>query len=652
MQFTTREANMLKRFFVVFLALLLLTSISTVAAQNRSVVWQDWDVRIYNVDTTNNQFDVSETYQLRFNGQFSSGFAIIPLEFVEDIRNVQVYEDDELLDRECSGDAGTYCVTSNSNEVSIDYYFTRPISNDTQEFRIEYHVIGAIRVYDTGDLLGWTVVPEDHFDSEVQSSTVTVEMPEGYAPREGVDPVETYGTPSEVNVLGNTITAETTQSLGTTGDFRIGIQFPHDPNGRKPSWQADYDERQAYEEGVKPLIDVGLIGLSILIALGGPLLIYLQWYSRGRDPKVGIVPEYLTEPPSGIRPAVVGTLIDEQADLRDVLSTLLDLAHRGYIVMEESRQEGFMGIGSTSSFTFKRTDKSLDDLMTFEKNLVNRLFPGDAMERTLDSLHNKFYQFIPTLQADLYNQLVSEGFFTTAPNITRNTWTGVGIGIIAIPVLIGVGVYYFGWELSAAIILALAALAFTGIVMLGVANFMPAKTRKGAEESAKWKAFYQYMNQLDKYTTVEEAAARFEEYLPYAVAFGLNNQWLRRFSKLDDMPVPIWYYPTYMGGPYSGGYRPGTPLRRFSGHRGGSPIDLGGESSGQFSLDDMSGNMSRGLQSMSDGLTNMLNSAGRVMTSQPQQSSSSGRWRSGGRSFGGGGFRGGGFSGGGSRGFR
>ena len=111
---------MLKRFFVVFLALLLLTSISTVTAQNRSVVWQDWDVRIYNVDTTNNQFDVSETYQLRFNGQFSSGFAIIPLEFVEDIRNVQVYEDGELLKRECSEDEGTYCVTSNSNEVSIE----------------------------------------------------------------------------------------------------------------------------------------------------------------------------------------------------------------------------------------------------------------------------------------------------------------------------------------------------------------------------------------------------------------------------------------------------------------------------------------------------------------------------------------------------
>jgi uncharacterized membrane protein len=643
---------MLKRLCVLFLALLLLTSISTTTAQDRSVVWQSWDVHIYNVDTTNNQFDVSETYQLRFNGRFTVGLATIPLQFVEDIRNIRVYEDDEPLERGCSEQAGTYCLTTSSDGVSVEYYFTRPISNDTGEFRIDYTAIGAIRVYDTGDLLGWTVVSEDHFGFEVQNSTITVELPQGYAPREGVDPIETYGTPADVSVLGSTITAETTQSLGTDGYFRIGIQYPHDPNARKPSWQDAYTQQQEYDEKVKPLLDIGLFGLSILIALGGPLLIYLQWYSRGRDPKVGLVPEYLSEPPSDIRPAVVGALIDEQADLRDVLSTLIDLAHRGYIVMEESRQEGFMGIGSTSKFTFKRTDKPLDDLLTFEANLVNRIFSMGMMERTLDSLQNNFYQYIPVLQNDLYSQLVTEGFFTTAPNVTRNVWTGIGGAIIAIPVVIGFAVYYFGSTLSPMIILALAALGFTGVVTFGVASFMPAKTREGAEESAKWRAFYRYIHNLEKYTTVEEAANRFEEYLPYAVAFGLNNQWLRRFSKLDDMPVPIWYYPTYMGGPYSGGYRPGTPLRRIGGYGSGNPIDLGGGSDGQFSLNEMSNNMAQGLQSMSDGLTNMLNSAGRAMTSQPQQSSSSGRWGSGGRSFGGGGFRGGGFSGGGSRGFR
>jgi uncharacterized membrane protein YgcG len=641
---------MLKRFFVIFITLLL--GINAAAAQDRTVIWERWDVRIYNVHTEDNELEVSETYELRFIGQFTVGTATIPLQYVEDVRDVQVYEDGERLERGCAEQRGTYCVTSTRDSIGVEYYFTRPLSNTTREFRIDYEVVGAIRTYETGDLLGWTVVPTDRFGFEVQNSTITIEMPEGYAPREGIDPVETYGVPAEVDVLGSTITATVSGSLDTDGDFRIGVQFPHNPEARTPSWQAAYDQQQAYDESVRPLIDFGLVGLSALIALGGPLMIFLQWYTRGRDPKIGIVPEYLSEPPSAIRPAVVGTLVDERADLRDVLSTLVDLAQRGYMVMEENREEGFLGIGSSSKFTFKRTAESAQDLKPFETRLLNNIFSGGRMERTLDSLQNVFYQYIPQLEHDLYQQLVAEGYFTVAPNVTRNTWLAVGGGILGIPILGGFIALTTETALSFTIVLALLAVGFTGVVGLIVANAMPAKTRKGAEEAAKWKAFYRYMDNLDKYTSVEEAAARFDAYLPYAVAFGLNNEWLRRFSKLDNMPIPPWYYPTYMGGPYSGGYRPGSPLRRVGGYRGGSPIDFGGGSGVQFSLDDASQNMSRGLQNMSDGLTNMLNSAGRVMTSRPQSSSSSGRWGSGGRGFGGGGFRGGGFSGGGSRGFR
>jgi uncharacterized membrane protein YgcG len=630
--------------------IILLWGMDAAAAQDRTVIWERWDVRIYNVDTTDNEFDVSESYELRFIGQFTVGIREILLQYVEDIRDVVVYEDGDRLERGCSQQPGTYCVTSTLENVLVEYTFERPLNNTTREFRIDYEVIGAMRTYETGDLLGWIAVPADRFGFEVRSSTITIEMPDGYAPREGIDPVETYGAPAEVNVLGTTITAMATGSLGTSGDFRIGIQYPHDPEARTPSWQAAYDEQQVYEEGIKPYMDLGLVGLSILIALGGPLMMFVQWYTRGRDPKIGIVPEYLSEPPSAIRPAVVGTLVDERADLRDVLSTLIDLAHRGYVVIEENRQEGFLGIGSSSSFTFKRTAESSQDLKPFEKRLLNNIFSGGRMERTLDSLQNTFYQYIPQLEQDLYQQLVAEDYFTVAPNVTRNTWFVVGGGILAIPVIIGFIVLSTETALSFTIIMALAAVGFTGIVGLVVANAMPAKTRRGAEEAAKWKAFYRYMDNLEKYTSVEEAATRFDEYLPYAVAFGLNNEWMRRFSKLDDMPLPPWYYPTYLGGPYSGGYRPGSPLRRVGRYVGGSPIDFGGSSGGQFSLDTASQNLSRGLQNMSDGLTNMLNSAGRAMTSRPQ--SSSGRWKSGGRSFGGGGFRGGGFSGGGRAGFR
>jgi hypothetical protein len=184
-----------------------------------------------------------------------------------------------------------------------------------------------------------------------------------------------------------------------------------------------------------------------------------------------------------------------------------------------------------------------------------------------------------------------------------------------------------------------------------VGQHMPAKTRKGAEDAAKWNAFREYLVNLDKYDSAEKAAANFDDYLPYAVAFGVDRAWMRRFSQVENVPIPTWYFPTYVGGPYRRGYVAGSPLRSPSG--GVSPGELARAGDGGMSLDDVSGKISGGLESISSGLTTMLNDSARILTSrpQPQSSGSSGRWSSGGRSWSGGGFRGGGSSGGGSRGF-
>ena len=44
-------------------------------------------------------------------------------------------------------------------------------------------------------------------------------------------------------------------------------------------------------------LSIGGLGLS-----GGGIWLYRKWYATGRDPHVGLVAEYLTEPPD--RPAL------------------------------------------------------------------------------------------------------------------------------------------------------------------------------------------------------------------------------------------------------------------------------------------------------------------------------------------------------------
>jgi|FLYN01.1.fsa_nt_gi uncharacterized membrane protein len=640
-----------KRALLAFAALLLILNLTLPAvAQSRSVYWERWDVIIDNVDTAANRFDVAEIYLVNFTGTFRFGSAVIPMENVEDIRNVQVYQNDQPLRESCSQQPGTFCVQYQGDEVSIRYEFFRPITNSASRFRLEYTVVGGLRVYQDGDQLWWKAIPEEHFGFPIGSSQITVQLPPGFAPREGIDPIETYGAPADIQVNGTTVVAQATEPIGGEGFFEIRVQYPHDPNARVPGWQQMFDERREYEENVQPVVNLGVAAIAFLIALGGPFLVLALWYTRGRDPQIGPVPEYLTEPPTDLPPAVVGTLLDERADLRDVMSTLIDLAHRGYIVMEEERKEGLFGIGSTSTFTFKRTDKPADDLRGFEQRILNNLFAGGRMERTLESLRNSFYTVIPQLQTDLYEELVREGLFTARPSSTRTFWGFVGGLVFVLAIIAFIGAVSLAETISPALLCIPMALGLTGVMALVVGQHMPAKTRKGAEDAAKWNAFREYIRNLDKYGHLEEAAQHFDDYLAYAIAFDVDRSWVRRFSKVENVPIPPWYYPTYLG-PYRRGYVAGSPVSRPIGRTDAG--ELARADDGGLSLDDVAGNVSGGLDAVAAGLTTMLNDSARILTSQPQpqSSGSSGRWSSGGRSWSGGGFRGGGASGGGSRGF-
>jgi uncharacterized membrane protein YgcG len=641
---------MLKRIAAVFTVLLLL-GVSTASAQdNRTVFWQRWDVEITDVYTTENRFNVTEIYDVQFGGTFRFGSAVIPLERTGGISDVYVSVAGQQLRESCSGQSGTYCLDYSDDELSVTYYFFQSVTNTTVHIEIAYTVLDALRIYPDGDQLWWSAIPPEHYGFPIGSSTITVEMPPGFAPREGVDPVVTYGAPGDVQVNGTRIVARATRQIGGNEAFEIRVQYPHDPNAAPASWQSNFDQTRAFEENTLPLLSLGVIAVSLIIGIGGTLFFYSMYMRKGRDPVIGVVPTYLSEPPSDLPPAVVGTLVDERADQRDAISTIIDLAHKGYMAIEETQNEGVLGFGRSSSFTFKRSDKPLSDLRGFEQKMMNKLFGGDRMERTMDSLRYTFYTTIAEIQGDLYRELVTEGLFETNPDSTRNGWSALSIIILAIAGVVGFALFSLAERYSYVLLLLPIAIGVVGVAAMIVGPAMPAKTRKGAEEAAKWKAFYEYLRNLEKYTQVEEATSQFERYLPYAVAFGLEKTWIGTFTRVPTMPIPYWYYPTY--GPYRRGYIPGTPMPGGYGNGGGLPGGLATAGGGN-ALDNLSGGLAGGLESISSGLSSMLDSAASTLTSRPQSasSSSSGSWRSGGSSFSGGGFSGGGGSGGGSRGF-
>src|SRR5262249_45281385 len=154
---------------------------------------------------------------------------------------------------------------------------------------------------------------------------------------------------------GSTVTWTAPGNLGKNGSVEVRLQYPHDPLMQAPRWQAAYDRQRTYEETIKPLVSLSLLALAVLLGLGGPLWVYAYYARHGRDPQVAAVPEYLTEPPSGEAPGVVGALLIEEVEMQHIMATLVDLARRGFLVIEQVPAQGLFG---HTDFVFHQTNNA------------------------------------------------------------------------------------------------------------------------------------------------------------------------------------------------------------------------------------------------------------------------------------------------------
>ena len=79
---------------------------------------------------------------------------------------------------------------------------------------------------------------------------------------------------------------------------------------------------------------------------------------------------------------------------------------------------------------------------------------------------------------------------------------------------------------------------------------MPRKSDAGSEAAARWKAFSEYLRNMDKYTDVAAQKEIWDRWLPYAIAFGFDKEFIRKFEAVD-APAPGWYIPSpTLYGPY------------------------------------------------------------------------------------------------------
>ena len=630
------------------LALLIaaVSAVPVVAQDGAAFVWDRYDVEI--VLQPDGSLTVAETQVLRLGGTLRKGFREIPLDRVEGISDLSVEEPERRYTRG-SGQPYTFAATREDGNARIEWWFP-PTRGGTKTFILRYRVDGGIRVYEGGDQVRWNAVYADR-PAPVLASTVTLRFPRDVAPEQ----VRLAAYPERLDA--RTRLADARTALFEAGEipagqaFEIRAQFPHGlVAASPPSWQARADLADWFAEDARPVLNFfALLGSLAILVLGG-LWLAGRWYARGRDPEVGAVPPRLSEPPSDLPAGVVGTLVDERADVQDVVASLVDLANRGILRIAEEQNPELQGSSLDYRLELLRPDPT--GLRAYEKTILATLFAGDAREVRLSDLKHRFVASIPLFQDQLHAEVVRAGLFHGDPDQARRRYRAIGNGLLFVG---------FGGGLVALFVLGayveLAWLPFIALALLGgfarwQSAHMPQRTRRGALEAARWRAFARFLREQDDAVHLEAERPHFETWLPYAVALGVDQTWVRNLASVGT-PRPRWYQPVgYTGGdgigggpvvivPSPWGWGGTVGGGNYPGRRGGTGGAARQADPGGWGDAGEGG----GLQGTSDSLADLLN-----RTSEILSRGGGGGW-SGGGFGGGGGGGGGGGSGGGSGGF-
>jgi uncharacterized membrane protein len=309
------------------------------------------------------------------------------------------------------------------------------------------------------------------------------------------------------------------------------------------------------------------------------------------------------EPPPGMTPAEVGTLLDDRVDPRDITSTLVDLAVRGYVKIEE--------VSDTKLLIFHHKDyifhllknrEQWEKLVPFERVMLENVFSGGS-ETRLSSLKNRFYTALPVISQDIKSALRSKGMYLLDPE-SANAYS-IG-GAIASVAPFAIAQFTGVKDVLSSIPLVIGAGVVSAIVWWLFARQMRAHTMKGAQTRVHVLGFQEFMTRVDADRLKRMPPDTFEKFLPFAMALGVEHNWAQAFAGIVQNP-PTWYASP-------GGYSAFNPIF------------------------------------FSSSMHSMATDMHQTFVSAPRANSSGSGWSGGGGSSGGG-FSGGGFGGGGGSAF-
>lgn len=542
--------------------------------------------------------EVVETLKVRFEGSYNGIFRTIPIEY-RTRANLNYTLGLEVLSVEDEAGQGLRYETSRERHYRKIKVWVPGASDAVRTVVIRYRVDNALRFFQEDDQawdeLYWNVTG-DEWPVSIERASVSVRLPAQVTGVRARGFTGGYGSTEEsveVGISDHVVNVRSMRGLGIHEGLTVAIawdSFITQPAGeyliRRPTL---WDRILRFFRSNWPL----LIPVVVLFAM------HRIWSRHGRDPqRRAIAPMY--EPPPGLTPSEVGTLVDNRTDLRDVTAILVDLAVRGYLIIEETEEDKFLGLIKERDYVLelKKGGEDISGLKSHERKMLRAVFgspkAGDRVH--MSDLENEFYKDLPGIKDRIFSELMELKYYRSRPDRVLGLWVGIAV---ATGLLVGGGGVLIAARFGMAPLTTVLAGVLTGAIVLGFGIFMPARTIAGTRALEAALGFEEFLQRVesDRFKKMITGPEMFERYLPYAMALAVEKKWAAAFADIY-REQPDWY--------------------RGTGHRGFHPTLFVGDLSG------------------------MTQHAATAMTSAPRSSGGSGFSGGGGGGFSGGGFGGGG----------
>lgn len=520
-----------KILFLIFL------SIFIILFSFKSSYAKDYSIPKVNIEVAINKdgsafFIEERTYA--FDGQFSFGYYNLPKQGFDSLEDFLIYEDETLYKKENSKLPKTYYIEDLGNYYKINFFYSA--SNETKAFKFVYKLNGVTKVYED--------YGEFYYKLQGTGWDKTVGIFEAYIRFLSPIPIEDYyiwahgplwGKIEKVDEKTVYLKVEDIPA-NTFLEARILIPSYYFSEAKKLSGVikdkvVNEETKWAKSSNLKRVLNNIFFYLPIIIFLLLLYYIFYLYFKYGKEYKVPKVYDYIREPPTDIKPAVLGYLLTF-GQFKDTFlkATIMDLIHRGVINVEKDQN-----LKNDYIFTL---NKNKEELASYEKILVEKILFDENDSFTIKELNKKikkrqehYYYKFEDFKKEILDEAKNYDFFDKVSEGKSNLTSGLGCLIPVIALILTFllkNLLFFLWFILAPIYI------FVGSIALKRRSF------KGKEEFDKWIAF---KNFLKDFSNLKDYGPKsiiiWEKYLIYGTILGVAKTVLKAlkiiFQQLPDV---------------------------------------------------------------------------------------------------------------------